>query len=320
MHEVKGKGLTITVYNLKLTSDVIIAVSCKLAGNDCVFNKLKCDANSHLSEEKTHTSEIESTIVGYAIYLAVNQFLCGDAFAMQKSKVSGVGCSLKNDVLTLTWKVKGTTSAVRKSLGMCLKTLDPSKVFSIYSGCAKQLGITPNRDHFNYVADLLLKSIKDDLNVIIIGATKISKDDLSKIHEIVIKKRTTNSIDGKKTKPDTGTKCDHSENGEVKINGWGSAVLSEYISSKQKGLEPSSCCGKLVVPIKEAQWKTLASKLKNDIQTYVETRYAKLGDDLPGILCYLHLSQEYISGLDAKEILTKKISSKDITNMLNKVL
>jgi hypothetical protein len=263
---------------------------------------------------------VEEAALGYSIYLAVRQVLCGDPLAVSKSKVADVVCVMSNGMLGINWKVKGTGSAIRKSIGLALKNIDPFRMFPIYSRCIKHLGGSVDKDVFMYVAEAAAKSIKSSLLVGVVGSVKIDKTKLDDMVDILSKKHEVSSAKGTKTKPSGHTACDHSEFVEIKVSGWQSYVLNEYIRNKVRGLVPSMCDKYLLLQIKPTQWDTLAKKLKSGVKDFAASKYSKLKDELPPVFGYQALSNGSLCASDVKSAISNKLSSTAIESAINSKL
>jgi hypothetical protein len=326
MLENKKDNLSIFVERTSLVGDVAVSISFKVKLNACCLNKLKgscaCTCFPLGSEE---------ACVCYALYLAVKNALCGDPLATAKSKVGDVYCGAHNGSFCISWKVKGTGSAIRKSLGIALKQLSPNKVFSSYSNCIKEAKGTPRRECFDYVADEITKSINDNVHCGVIGNIKLYKTDIKtkkEVHaldldemlNILSKKLKPEPVKGAKHKPNEHSECDHSEKTEVKVNGWQAFVVKDYISAKVKGLNPVICDKYLLLSIKKARWDSFADKIKKSVKDYINQKYSKVGDALPAILGYMMLSSASISCIDVHQMIKNNIKGTDAAKALMAVL
>lgn len=315
MIESKKGGLTIFVNPTKLVGDVAVGLCFPLACNGCAFHRL-CGQSGCASN--CFPVGAEEAALGYALAANVRQALCGDPLAVAKSKVGSVECVAHNGMLGINWKVKGTGSAIRKSIGLAIKALEPAKVFPAYSRCVKQLGGSASKEAFNYVSDIAAKAVKSDLTVGIVGNTKIDKDALAAILEVVSKKHDPSMPKGAKSKPTVHTPCDHSNFAEVKTNGYASAVVADYMRSKIKGLNPVLCDKYLLLPMKDSQWQTLANKLKKGVKDFVQAKYSKVGSDLPAVFGYLTMSSGQLCASDVKA--AGSLSTANIESAITKIL
>lgn len=315
MIEAKKSGLSIVVESSKLVGDVAVGICFPLECDNCALSKLQGGSNCNSQCFPVHTEE---AALGYSLYLAVRQQLCGDPLAVSKTKVGDVSCVSHNGMFGINWNVKGTGSAVRKSIGLALKVLDPVKHASTYTRCIKQLNGSFSREVFNYVADKARASIDANTQIAVIGNIKTDDGKLNDILSVVIKKHETTKVDGTKTKPSAHTTCDHSTFTEVKVAGWGAVVASDFIQFKVKGLVPLVMDNSLLLPIKPAQWDTLKPKLKSAVRDYVNAKYTKVSsDNLPGVFGYLALSSGRLCATDVKTSISSKLSTDKIVAVLN---
>ncbi len=317
MIESKKEGLSIFIEPTKLVGDVAVGICFPLNCNGCAFNRLCGNAGC---PNQCYPVGAEEAALGYSLVLAVRQALCGDPLAVAKSKVGSVEGVAHNGMIGINWKVKGTGSAIRKSIGLAIKALDPARVFPAYTRCVKHLGGSPSKETFAYIADVASKSVKSSLTVGILGNTKVNKEGLDAMLEVLAKKHDPSAVKGTKTKPSEHVACDHPEHTEVKVAGWQSAVLADYIRSKVRGLDPMLCDKHLLLPIKSSQWDTLAAKLKKGVKDFSQAKYAKVGDDLPAVFGYLTLSSGQLCVSDVKSAVSNKLSASSIEAAILKSL
>ncbi len=316
MIETKKGGLTLFLETTKLVGDVSVGVCFAMACNGCAFNRL-C-GNSECSSN-CFPAGTEEAALGIALAQAVRQVLCGDPVAVAKSKVAHVECVAHNGMLGINWKVKGTGSAIRKSIGLVLKTLEPAKMFPAYSRCIRQLGGSVNKDAFTYVADAAARAIKSNLVIGVVGnaSKNLDKAALEAMLEILSKKHNTSLPGGTKSKPDGHSACEHENSTEVKVTGWSSAVFADYVRNKVKGLNPMLCDKYLLLNVKPAQWSTLAAKLKKGVKDYAAAKYAKVGDNLPAVFGYLMLANGQLCASDVKSAISNKLSTHSIESAIS---
>lgn len=317
MLEGKKAGLTLYVASTKLVGDVAVSVCFPANVDSCTLAKLNngCNCGSDC-----FPSGSEEAAVCHALFLSVRQILCGDPLAVSKSKVGDCTSSAHNGQFYINWKVKGTVSAVRKSIGLAVKVLNPAKMYAIYQRCIRELGSTPKRESFAYVADQIKSSIKSSLTVGVVGNIKCDKDKLEGMLDVISKKHNVSAVDGSKSKPDNHVKCDHSSHTELKISGWSAAVLADYLTSKVRGLNVMQCNNSLLLPIKPNQWDALAKKLKSGVKEYVKTKYERVATDLPEVFGYLSLSSTSLCACDVKTMINNKLNTSSVESAILKGL
>jgi hypothetical protein len=211
-------------------------------------------------------------------------------------------------------------SAVRKSLGIAFKFLEPAKMYPLYARLMRKLGKATDREQFNYVADETIRAIKKHLAVTIVGKIKIEKAQLDDMLKILSNKLTLTPVTSKKSKPDDFEKCNHEGMTEVAVSGWKSAVLHDFLVAKVNGLQPVLYQNYLLLPIKPAQWTTTATKLKKYIKDYATTKYGKVKKDLPALFAYLTLTNASLCASDAAAAVKAEISASVVEGALNKLL
>ena len=316
MLEGKKEGLSVFVESTKVVGDVSVGLCFDVECDGCSLGKL-CGGASCCCDG--YPSGSEEASVCYALFLAVRQVLCGDPLAVSKTKVGSVVCVAHNGMFGINWKVKGTASAVRKSIGLALKVLDPAKMYPAYSRHVKQLGGSADKGAFNHVADSIAKSVKA-LTVGIVGNIKLDSEKLKAMLEVLVKKHNVSATSGPKTKPSGHKACVHNDCCDVKVSGWASAVVSDFIMAKVKGLTPCVCDKHLHLHLKAGQWDTLSKKLKKFSGEYAASKYGKVGDNLPAVFGYLNLANGSLCACDVRTAISSKLSASAIESVINKVL
>lgn len=323
MLEGKAGGLSVFIASTKLVGNVAVSLCFPMHVNGCSLAKMGaggqgCCSNS--SESGCFPSGSEESAVCYSLYLMVNQVLCGDPLATSKTKVSSVTCCGHNGLFSINWNVKGTVSAVRKSVGLALRVLNPSKMYAIYSKLVRELGGTPKKESFAYVASEAAAAIKSNLTVGIVGNINADKAKLDGMLDVLKKKHAVSAVEGSKTKPSDHKECDHSNYAEAKTLGWASAVLSDYLRFKVRGLNPTLCDKHLLLPMKQSAYETLAKKVKDGVKTYVAAKYTKIGDNLGVVFGYMTLSSGALCACDVKSMINAKVSAASVESAITKSL
>lgn len=317
MLEGKKSGLTLFVSPTKLVGDVAVSMCFPVSIDGCSLARLN---NGNPCGCKSFPAGSEEAAVCYSLHLAVRQVLCGDPLAVSKTKVGDVQCGAHNGQFFLSWKVKGTVSAARKSIGLALKMLNPAKVYAAYTRCIRELGGTPKRESFAYVADQIKSAVKSSLTVGVVGNIKCDQAKLDDMLDVLSKKHDVSPVEGSKSKPSEHEKCDHSNHTEVKVSGWASVALSDYLNFKIKGLNPTLCDKYLLLPVKSAQWDTLAKKLKKGVKDYVQAKYARVSDDLPELFGYLCISSASLCACDVQSMIKSKLNASSVESAISKHL
>lgn len=256
-----------------------------------IINTYSCDCKPKGTEE---------AVLCYSLYLAVKQALVGTPNAVIKSKSSNVVCGHHDGMFFINWTVKGTVTNIRKSLNMAVSVLKPAKLNSTYGELVKNMkGV--KRDTFGYVADVAAKSIKSKLTVGVVGNTKMTKEQLLDVLDVVNDKFDVETISGSKNAPSGHVDCQCHENStEVKVKGWESTVLADYIESKIKGSQVCICDNYLLVPLKESVYSNKTGNLKEQASAFLQTKYTKAGTLLEVEWAYNAMSNGKVCASDAK--------------------
>jgi hypothetical protein len=322
MIESKSKNVSIFVTRTKIAGDVAVCVSINLKVNGCCLNKLKSGwcCNSHPAGE-------EVACTAYSTYLNVNNLLCGDPVAMKSTKVGSTKCGAHNGNFFISWKVKGTLSAVRKSIGIALKGLVPGKLYSTYTQVMRGIGSTPKRETFNWAAQEVLSSIKAGVHCGVVGninlgkTTPEQKKKVDSLIETASKKLSPGDVKLPKKKPEGTDSCTHGNNvTTIKVNGWAAYVVKDYIMSKARGVAPLICDKEIIIPVKESSWKSMSEKLNKSASDHVKARYAKVGNELGPVMSYLAIASGSVSCVDIKPLLRGPITAAQVTSAIKSVL
>jgi hypothetical protein len=328
MLESKKGGLTVYVVPTKSAGDVAVGLCFPLNVSGCALARLNggCDCRTIVVETKNKDVlpnfpvGSEEACMGYSLYLAVEQSLCGDPLAVAKTKVGDVRCGAHNGMFYINWKVKGTVSAARKSLGIALKNLNPARMSSAYVRCVKTLGGNANKAGFLYIADKAASGIKNSLTCGIVGNIKIDNEKLKGLIDTIEKKHNVSALSGTKTKPDEHSACNHTEHTEIKVSGWSSAALADYIKFRVKGVDPLLCDDRILLPMKQSQWETIAKKIKKGVKDYVNAKYGKVATDLSAVYGYSALSKGALCACDVKSAIKSGLSTSSVEAAISKHL
>lgn len=318
MLEGKAGGLSLYVSPTKLVGNVAVSLCFPMKVNGCSLAKM--GAGGQDCGSTCFPAGTEEAAVCYSLYLMVNQILCGDPLAISKSKVSSVTCCGHNGLFSINWNVKGTVSAVRKSVGLALRVLNPAKMYAVYSRVLREVGGTPKKESFAYVANEATDAVKSSLTVGVVGNINIDKEKLDGMLEVLKKKHNVSAVTGSKTKPSDHTECDHANYAEVKTSGWASAVVSDYLRFKVRGLNPTLCDKHLLLPMKQSMYETLAKKVKDGVKVYVASKYTKLEDNLGVVFGYMTLSSGMLCACDVKSMINAKVNASAIEAAITKSL
>jgi hypothetical protein len=325
MIEGKKDNLTLFIDRTSLVGDVGVGISFKSKMSACCLSKLKgsCSCNCFPNGG-------EEACLCFSIFLAVRNVLCGSPLATKRSKVGDVECGFNNGYFTVSWNVKGTASSVRKSLGMALKCFNPYKLYTSYGNCVRECGGSTNRDYFNYAANEVLSSLKDNIHCGVVGNIRLERKNattkktepainINDMLKILHNKVALESASGTKTKP-PNSDCQHENLTEIKSCGVASYLLHNYISTKAKGVNPAICGNYVLLPIKSSRWDTMRTSLKKGVKDYAKQKFHPVNDQLGLILGYMMLSTGTVACPDIKSMIKSDLKSSGAESLLNGVI
>lgn len=267
--KVENKKIKLHLKQYAKAIDVVCVVTMDLKADGCCVTKLA----SHAAQCECFPQGSEEAVLGMALYLQVYRALCGTPAASAKSKVIQCSYHMFDNRLSFAWRTKGNGSAVRKSLGIVLRSLKPGRCASDYSTLIKQVGGRMDREAFNYVADQAIKSLADGIDVVVVGKINLPKDKAEQLIDIAGTKLAPGKVDGTKRAPTEHTECSHPERTLFSSTGIHAVLLHQMIGAKEKGL-PVVFCGKhLVMNIKPSVWNTKREKLKDSVSSYAKAVY-----------------------------------------------
>ena len=250
--------------------------------------------------------------------------LCGDPLATSKSKVGSVDCGSNGGQFFICWRVKGTGSAVRKSLGIAMRSLNPSKYYSVYDQCIRSIGKKSVRDNFNYVASSMTKSIKDELCCGVVGNIKTEKKGAGNLADLMLdvlsKKLNLSNPVGSSSKPTGHSECPHDGLTEIKCSGWHTYVIRDYINAKVKGIASIIYEKGILLAVDQKKWDVLSSKLKKGLKDYIKTKYTRVGKELANLVGYIVMSNAYVSCSDVKSIIKSGLAVESVEKAISAVL
>lgn len=316
--EVKNKNVELIVSACKKLPD--IAVICGMFYK-CDKHCLKQLSQGDPCEEKELHDGAESAALAFALYELVRDKFIGSPLEMTRSRVSRVECHSLNGKFLITYNTQGSVSMLRKTTGLVLGTLQPSKLFSRYSENMKLLGGKVDREHFNHEANLMCVAIKKSVKFVAAGKIKITAPKLKELLGKVVGKQPKLEVMAAKvvTKPPKREqhKTDYPI---VKTTGIAAVVVSDYIRSKSVGMGVDVSDEGVIVYNHSWATKHKALKKPDRIKDYVRQKYEKLKDDFACVLAYLAITQKWADCCTVHKIVKSKPKPKDMVDLLKKAL
>jgi hypothetical protein len=311
--EAKLKNLTLIVGMCKKVPD--IAVLMGMHFNCSKVNLIQLKSNNPSDELLTGA---ESSALGYALFESIRDKFVGSPLELSRSRVSRVDCDSINGKLLISWNTQGSVSMLRKTIGLALSTMDPSKLYSKYAENIKLLGGKNDRDVFNYLATEMIDAIKKGIKIDVVGKIKVDAAKLKDILAKVDKKLPNKTSVPKGSKPEKHAECP-SVYPHVKASGITAVVVADYIKSKSGGMGVDVFDGKIVVYNKS--WDVKKKSLMGPrVADYVRQKYIKLNDDFAFVLAYLAITQSLADCCTIAQIIKTKPTATSMTTLIQKSL
>ncbi len=258
-------------------------------------------------EEKEAHDGAESAALAYALFELVRDKFIGSPLEMSRSRVSRVECHSLNGKFLITYNTQGSVSMLRKTVGLVLSTLQPSKLFSRYAENSKLLGVKVDRKHFNHEANLMCAAIKKSVKFVAAGKIKVDGPKLKEVLDKVVGKQPKLEVAPAKivAKPPK-REAYKQEYPVVKASGIAAVVVADYVRSKSTGMHV--CVHDEGVVVYNHAWESKRKMLKkaDRIKDYVRQKYEKLGDDFACILAYLAITQKWADCCTVSQIVKSK--------------
>ncbi len=327
-------GINLFIQRTPLVGDVVVSLCFSAGCSSCTLNRLynralsscsntvKLESNECLTKEACFPAGSEESCVCYSVFLIVRDALCGTPLATSKSKVGSVSCGYNNGNFIISWNTKATGSAIRKSLGIAMKNINPVKCYSTYDQCIKSLGKSSNRSNFEYVACQIATNIKKNLSVCAVGNIKIEGKKKILIDDAlsVLSKKLSVVAASKGEKPKEHIPCTHNSFAELKCTGLSTFITRDYISSKFKGVPILISDNGLTLMVNKKKYESISIKLKNDADEFIKNKYERVGKELGNIVSYIALSNSAVACCDLKNVLSEGLTAEVAKKMLKTCL
>ena len=316
--EYKYKNLILTVGECRKVSDIAVIMEIKYDTSPETIQQLEksfgCDdANS----SSCLFTDSEQSAMAYSLFHNIKDKLIGSPLELSKSRVGRIECYAKDGKFVISWNTQGSFSALRKTLSVVLRSINPHKLFSKYTTNIKNLGGRADRDEFNYAANQMADAIKKNIKFAVVGRIKIDMPKLKGLLESIDKKQQTLVNEKGSKKPPTHEKFIHNFP-SVNATGIASAATEDYIRSN--GIGTSSLGNKIIIYNKLFESKKASLKQKDKIKKYVHQKYEKLGDEFPCIFTYLCITQKLCTCETAVDIIKNKPSAVSMVELIYKTL
>jgi hypothetical protein len=321
--QIKNKQIVLTVGQSRKVVDIIVSITVPFKGiATCCLNRLKANC----SGDNELMAGAEEAALAYALFETIRDKLSGSSLEILKNRCTSIKCYTVNGNLVISYYTAGTGSALRKSCGIVLSSLNPIKLFSKYSENIKFLsGKGGNRGEFNFVAKKLAEGIKKDIHITAIGKITTDATKLKDIVGVLVNKLAQIDIAPAKEITSIGKHVSVVKENPypiVKCTGLDASLVSDYIRNNSNGMAVSIVPEGVVVY--NHSWESKRNQLKDTkrIKDYVTKKYEKLEDkdELSILFAYFSLSEGYIDSLIASKLVSTKLKSSSIIDILKKSL
>lgn len=281
--DVKRKNVKVFFTPSRKVPDVAVVLSIKFEAGGLCLKKIQRNCPCpEVCRGCYHAS------LCYAVYECVRDKVMGSPLELSRSRVSNIKCGSMKGNFVLSWNTAPTLSAIRKSLVLATSCLVPHKLYSKYADNAKLMGIKPDRGEFNGLVEGMVKGIKSEISIAIVGKARLDKAKLQKLADKVHEKMPAQKSDTprKKLPKLPEHKLDYPS---WDAKGLGAALAVEYIQLKSNGMNVDLAGGKIMVYSRS--WESKKKSLKPRIKDYVDKKFKKLKTHLGGVLAYLIATQ-----------------------------
>lgn len=320
---IKEKNITISIGITKKVGDVIVSVSIPFKGiSQHCLKKLK---SSYVGEYILVKGSEEASIA-YALFETIRDKLSGSGLELIKTKASEVNCISIDDNLVITWHTMGTKTALIKTIGLTLTTLNPVKLYTKYTDNMKFLcGKSGSREEFNFVAKKLAEGIKKSVYITAIGRINITDEKVKSEMKTLLGKMPSIDIPSAKEIESPGKrdllKIEKSYP-IIKASGLSAAIVADYIRNNVLGISVEVTDDGVTIYNHGWEAKHKQLKDKNRITGYIQKKYEKLDStgELNTVFAYFALAQDYIDSQTASTLIHSKQKSDKFIEILKKHL
>jgi hypothetical protein len=322
----KAKNITFDLGVTKKVGDIVVAITIPFKGicNGCLKHlKANCVGDNMLMKGS------EEAALAYALFETIRDKLSGSILEISKTKASEVNCVSIDGNLVITYHTMGTKTALIKTVGLALTTLNPVKLHTKYADNMKFLcGKAGSKEEFNFVAKKLAEGVKKSVYITAVGRINITHEKIKESMQTLLGKLPSIDMPGAKEVEAPGKRVVPDALASVKpypvvkASGMASAVLADYILNNSNGFSVEVTDNGVVVYNHGWEAKHKQLKDKDRIAGYVQKKYAKLdlAGELNTVFAYLSLCNGYIDSQVASSLVHSKQKSDKFVEILKKHL
>lgn len=312
----KLKNLELNIATCKKLPDIAVMLGFDFKCSNVAIHKLKDMFLFDTLECNKVYEDYEQSSLAYALYSTIKTKMTGSVLELSRSRVSRIDCGSREGKFMISWNTQGSISMLRKTLSLSFSVINPHKLFTKYSDNCKKLGVKPDRETFNYIANSFADVIKKKIKILVVGRIKV---DSSKIKDMLqqVEKKLPKLSNEKGTKPEIHEKITYTYP-SLKISGIDSAVIEDYI--RNNGMSTVAVDNHIVVCNNTFNTKRKTLKDTDRIKKFIQQKYEKLGDDFSCIFAYLCISQIYCTCCTIASIINTKQNPSSYIKLIQDVL
>lgn len=319
--QLKKAQILLTVGVTKKVADIVVAISVPYELTDCCLKRLKFNC----AEGTTLMNNSEESALAFALYETVKAKLAGSASEVFKNKVTNIECNTLGGCFVLTFQTQGTGTSLRKTCGIALSCFNTGKLFAKYSENMKFLsGKNGKKEEFNYVSKKFVESAKKSITITVVGKINLDEEKLKEIVAVLVTKipEFTTATTKETEAPPKRTADGPETYPLIKCSGLAVAIVCDYIRNNSNGMSVGIIDEGVVIYNMGFHAKHKQLREKSRIVDYVEKKYAKLEDkhELSQIFTYYALTEGFINSAVAEKVLSSKLKTSKLIELLQKVL
>lgn len=322
MFQSKKGNVTLRVRQFKKVQDVAVSINFPVSNingvtlvNCCKSARYRCvDDGSHVAA------------VLYGVCETVKYKLCGSAMESKASRVTNVRCCANNGKFFINWNMKGSLSQVRGALGKALSVIKPSRMANHYNSIMSRLGISKNKESFNWAVDHVIKGIKSGVTCDILGKTagKYTQDKVDDAVATIEKKLAPGEAKTPKNVSTDNVPCPDDVT-ELKVSGWKAYLTKQYLESFSGMNQLIVADKKLILDMNPSKYSkkkiTFVSKASAFAGKMVKKLDPKNEGKLSKYLAYHGMSSGNMSGSDAVSLFDQSnFNASTLANVLKAAL
>jgi len=198
------KNISLTYVRVPRVPSMVVNISFKCPGSDnntwYTLTKLK---KGYPTSDPQFKTGGQSIALCYAIYQKLVSRTKG-LYNSPKMPLGCLKCSIYNGSFTISFITGNTATSLKRCVKIVLKELIPFSAWKWYAVNMRNLGGRADKKEFLWAVDELNKSLKNKVDVVSAGKTKLTKQKSGPIMDYWVKNFPVLSSKGKGSKPASG--------------------------------------------------------------------------------------------------------------------